>query len=467
MGVNPVVLTPWQRRAKGSLNNEGVMEHLLSPIFARRVAMILSLGAVLLLALVQGCDRGTAEVIALVDGEAITLAEFKSSMLQERGAGFFGSQFLERYLVEREAQRTGISVTPQDAAERAIQKERYAILQDFQGSREVLDLALESRGLTLDGWRRSLNREARHEILSERLWQARTRQDEEVLKERFEQRYGRHGVRYKLRQVFIGFDIKRSRFYTKSEHKASADAVLAFLRAEAKELRGRAVSGEPFSELARKHSDAVDAQRGGDLANRWTSRYREAFEAAVASMSFSGIAPLVETSKGLHLIEVYNIHQRGEPRASLRHIFLSRDYQAVKRRKLAEEIREMAKQRAEEVLASLKEGADFAKLAHRFSDDIPSRTRGGVVPHEHYLSLPEPVRKAAEEMKPGDPPRSIASSEGYSVFEVLERHKTLYEAVRPSLQQEIAGQVPTQRDLTPFLKQIVKRAKVERLADWL
>ncbi|MBM4319304.1 MAG: hypothetical protein FJ125_04920 [Deltaproteobacteria bacterium] len=440
------------------------------PPIRRRWLLALLLAACSVIGGPPGCssDPGQA-VVAMVDGEPVTLQQFTEVILAEQGAGFFSQVFLVRYLVEREAQRAGITVDRQQVADAAIKAEHDALLSSFQGSKAVLEEMLKSRGMTVEGWRESLRREARHRVLTEQLWRVRTSNDDTELRQRFARRYGEDGLRRKIRLLSIGLDPTKSRLYTREEYEAETASLPGWLRSEAERLRGRALAGEKFEELVRSHSDAPDARDGGDLDTSWGEIKNDAVKKAATATPVGGLSPPIETPMGFELLEVHGKKKVSptEERKQVRHLLLSRAYPAVKKRKLKEQIGALAASRAGELLGQLQQGADFADLARRFSEEPVSAAAGGEVPAEKYLTLPEELRRAAAQDKPGEPPRHLQTSSGHFLLQVLEEEQTIFEAVRPSLRKEIEQEHPTGRELESFAQRLVKENRVERLAPWL
>jgi hypothetical protein len=77
------------------------------------------------------------------------------------------------------------------------------------------------------------------------------------------------------------------------------------LRAQAEEIRQRAVEGEDFSELARRYSeDPGSAPRGGDLGWFEPGAMVQPFEEAAFRLQPGEVSPVTETLFGLHIIKV-------------------------------------------------------------------------------------------------------------------------------------------------------------------
>lgn len=79
----------------------------------------------------------------------------------------------------------------------------------------------------------------------------------------------------------------------------------------------------------------------------------------------------------------------------VRHILI--DTRSVK-----PEEKDAQKKKAEDVLARVKKGEDFAKLAKEFSADPGSKDKGGQYPGEMVEQFVEPFKKAVESVKPGE-----------------------------------------------------------------
>jgi peptidyl-prolyl cis-trans isomerase C len=78
---------------------------------------------------------------------------------------------------------------------------------------------------------------------------------------------------------------------------------------------------------------------------------------------------------------------------------------------------EQAKAKAEKLLASIRAGADFSKLAVENSDDDTSRSKGGFFANLGPTdSIPETIRSAVFALKPGETTEPISQPNGYYLF---------------------------------------------------
>lgn len=66
------------------------------------------------------------------------------------------------------------------------------------------------------------------------------------------------------------------------------------------------------------------------------------------------------------------------------------------------EEKEASKKKAEDLLARIKKGEDFAALAKQFSEDPGSKDKGGMYPGEMVEKFVEPFQKAVGSVKPGE-----------------------------------------------------------------
>jgi parvulin-like peptidyl-prolyl isomerase len=95
--------------------------------------------------------------------------------------------------------------------------------------------------------------------------------------------------------------------YATAEQKAEA-------KKHAEALRERAVGGEDFAELARKHSeDQITAKNGGDIGFLKKGTMPESFDEALFSTEVGRISEVVETPYGFHVIKPLAIREGDVP----------------------------------------------------------------------------------------------------------------------------------------------------------
>lgn len=127
------------------------------------------------------------------------------------------------------------------------------------------------------------------------------------------------------------------------------------------------------------------------------------------------------------------------------------------------ELDTMSKQRAEALLARVKKGEDFAKLAKEHSMDA-SASKGGDLGFATKDSMGPELGDAAFSMAVGDV-RLVKTQYGYHVFKVTDRKKegvAPLEEVRAEL-TELMKNNKAQEELTKLVNQLRDQAKIEVL----
>lgn len=85
----------------------------------------------------------------------------------------------------------------------------------------------------------------------------------------------------------------------------------------------------------------------------------------------------------------------------------------------------LARKRAEELLAQLRKGADFAKLASQFSDDKGSAKDGGDLGWFRPGTMVPEFEQAAFALKPGQISEVVKTDYGYHIIQVTERRSKI------------------------------------------
>lgn len=136
-------------------------------------------------------------------------------------------------------------------------------------------------------------------------------------------------------------------------------------------LRTAIIEGKAdFGDVATQYSiDPAAKQNHGDLGWMSAGRYPYSFENVAYDTPVGEISQVFDTPFGIHILKVEGRRPaRGELHA--RHILKMT-------RGLSPEEQEQKKQQIDSIYQALKDGADFADLARRFSDDPGSAANGG------------------------------------------------------------------------------------------
>ncbi len=86
----------------------------------------------------------------------------------------------------------------------------------------------------------------------------------------------------------------------------------------------------------------------------------------------------------------------------------------------SESVKKEKKARAEEVLAKIKKGGDFAELAKQYSDDAATKNRGGVIGFFSKGSKEAAFEEAVAKLKKDEVSSPVLTSKGYDIIKVLE-----------------------------------------------
>jgi peptidyl-prolyl cis-trans isomerase SurA len=242
----------------------------------------------------------------------------------------------------------------------------------------------ELYGMPLSRIKREYRDEMRKNLLAQRLQQQRIG-NEQVGRFEVEEFYRTY--RDSLPPVPEQLEMSRIFISPKPSSQAKDEA-----RIKMERLLDSLKAGIDFSALARRHSeDAGSASQGGDLGLVRRGQFVSEFEAAVFSLGEGQISGIVETAFGLHVIQL--VERRGDA-VHARHILLH------VRRTEASDSSTVA------LLDSLREsamnGANFAELAKKYSEDKESNLVGGMLPPVDLEQLEKDWYPPIENLKEGE-----------------------------------------------------------------
>ena len=90
----------------------------------------------------------------------------------------------------------------------------------------------------------------------------------------------------------------------------------------------------------------------------------------------------------------------------------------------SEEDKQKAKEKAEEVLAKVKAGEDFGKLAQKYSEDLSTKPRGGDIGEMKRGQLEPNFEKALFALKPGEVSGVVETYFGYHIIKCTDRKES-------------------------------------------
>ena len=198
-------------------------------------------------------------------------------------------QFLAVELLNREGK--GLNLPEVDKQVEAM----WAAAEKQAGSKEKFEEQLSKDGLTVDQARENIRKNIYvRAVISQKIQPLVTVSDAE-LEAAYQanlDRY-RHGELVGARHILVQVPKEA----TEEQKKQAREKIESLLK--------EAQAGKDFSELAKNNSDCPSKTRGGDLGYFGKGRMVPAFETAALALKEGEISPVVETSFGFHLIQVY------------------------------------------------------------------------------------------------------------------------------------------------------------------
>ena len=119
------------------------------------------------------------------------------------------------------------------------------------------------------------------------------------------------------------------------------------------------------------------------------------------------------------------------------------------------------RKQAEELLAKIKGGADFAALAKQFSEDPGSKDKGGDLDFFPRGQMVPEFEQAAFSLQPGQVSELVKTQYGFHIIKVADKQAGStqpLEAVRAQIQQTLAAQI-ADRQINERARQLAERMK--------
>jgi len=134
--------------------------------------------------------------------------------------------------------------------------------------------------------------------------------------------------------------------------------------------------------------------------------------------------------------------ERAYEQVHARHILLGVDEDA------GEDAWEKARQQAEDIVTQLRDGADFAELASRYSDDEATKDDGGDLGFFGRDRMVAEFEEAAFALNPGEISEPVKTEFGYHIINVVERKQAgdeNFEEIKNELEQSLIHQKERER----------------------
>lgn len=187
-------------------------------------------------------------------------------------------------------------------------------------------------------------------------------------------------------------------------------------KAKAEKLLEKLHQGADFAQLAIADSDGPQALKGGDLGWRKADDLPTMFSDIVPDMKVGQISSLISTANGYYIVKLTDKRSSGKRQTVVEthaeHILLTPNT-----------LRDGAttKALAEKLYQKLKNGANFDKLAEKYSDDPGSKDQGGDLGWQPPGSFVPTFEKQLNKLQPGQISKPFKTRFGWHIVKLLGR----------------------------------------------
>jgi len=165
------------------------------------------------------------------------------------------------------------------------------------------------------------------------------------------------------------------------------------LHAKAQQVLDSILAGGDFADFARRYSeDRATAASGGDLGSWRRGQFVAEFEEAVFALKENEISNIVETSRGMHIIQL--LERRGDLVHARQILFkVGLDSSGIR------ETQALLRSLRDSVLTG---AARFSDLAKRHSTDNETAPLGGYLGEYPITQLDKSLQDVVKDLKPGE-----------------------------------------------------------------
>jgi len=282
-----------------------------------------------------------------------------------------------------------------------VQEEIDSIKKQY-GSDKAFEEALTAEGYTLDSLKKERKRILLLQSLIEQKFESELRiTDDEVRKFYRENRdqFPSSSDSVKLKHILIKFNVTK------------ADKDKARLRAES--IREQCIEGADFGEMVKKFSDDAGTKAsGGDIGYFFpgTGEYYSELEDAASKLAVGEISDLIESPNGYDIIKITD-KKDNAVKAQIIRILAWPDPTEEK----------SVEDKVNSILEELKNGADFADLVKKYSEDPLTRDKGGDWDYVPIDKMAPELRGAFDKFNVGEISRPVKTPYGIHIFKIIER----------------------------------------------
>jgi peptidyl-prolyl cis-trans isomerase SurA len=356
------------------------------------------------------------EVIAVAEHDAIMRSDLDRRLAQVRGQfaarnapippdDVLTKQVLDVLILEslqiQLADRAGIRVDDD-----TLNQQMAKIASQNNMTLTQFSQALTQEGTTYPAAREQIRREMAISQLRQRQVGQRIRISDQEVDRALNSKGKKDTTEYRLANIVI---------------RPSANTPEAIKQAQktANEVYDQAKAGRSFAQLAAAHSAAPNAKSGGDLGWRKASQLPPNVNQAISSMGDAGITPPFQDEQGISIIKVI------EKRAAVDDASPAQVTEVHARHILISPSKIRSDAQSQKLITQIKEqidqGADFAKLAKKYSDDASSASAGGDLGWSSSKKFVPEFTSEVDSLPINKVSAPFKTKFGWHIVEVLER----------------------------------------------
>jgi len=358
-------------------------------------------------------------VYAIVNDDVITKSEYDQEFinttleLQARGRQVPASAVLRRQILDRMigerlqlqiANRVGIQVSPAQVKD-AIE----TIAERNQLNLDQLKQALLNDGVNYDNFSKRIEHQIAIQELIERQINARVNITDEEVEEFLNSESDGTGLNSEFNISHIVVPISY-------ESSAGYDEARSIIEKAKKAIE----QGMAFDKAANDYSEYEDAIEGGALGWRKSGELPNIYYQALRLMSEGEVSDILQSESAFHIIKLFETRTGSSgsdeqfTQLRVRQIFLEFNQNSNP---------EFMRLRLTEVANRLYNGDDFATLAELYSEDAPSRIKGGDLGWISPGDLGSNVESILIRLPQGQVSQPIQFGNGISIFEVTDKRQ--------------------------------------------
>ena len=200
------------------------------------------------------------------------------------------------------------------------------------------------------------------------------------------------------------------------------------------ELRNSVLKGENFEQVATQHSQGPSAKQGGNIGYFTALQMVYPFENASYNTQIGSISDLLRTKFGYHFLKVTD-RRNASGKIQTAHIMII----SPPKSSIKDSIE--AKRKIDKIYERLEAGETWEKLCRQFSEDQPSKDKGGVLPEFGIgEAIPEFEQAAFQLNEVGDFSKPIYTPySGWHIIRLVKKRTVeSFGKMEPFIRQKVA-----------------------------